>query len=180
MQKSSGAKAGLLAPAFARGFDHERKIVMTILWTILIGLLVGIVAKALMPGRDPGGVYYHGADRYRWRVHRASNRPLDGLVHRRTSGWFPRLSWRRNYPAGPLPNGLWPQIGSHLNKLTSNLEHKATSETGSLFCLLPHQKLDRKCPDFAVPHTFRKRAKMLSLQFQRGSHRRPSHFRRSD
>ena len=28
---------------------------MTILWTILIGLLVGIVAKALMPGRDPGG-----------------------------------------------------------------------------------------------------------------------------
>ena len=28
---------------------------MTILWTLLIGLLVGIVAKALMPGRDPGG-----------------------------------------------------------------------------------------------------------------------------
>ena len=28
---------------------------MTILWTIIIGLLVGIVAKALMPGRDPGG-----------------------------------------------------------------------------------------------------------------------------
>ncbi len=28
---------------------------MTILWTILIGLIVGIVAKFLMPGRDPGG-----------------------------------------------------------------------------------------------------------------------------
>ena len=28
---------------------------MIILWTLLIGLLVGIVAKALMPGRDPGG-----------------------------------------------------------------------------------------------------------------------------
>ena len=28
---------------------------MTILWTLLIGLLVGIVAKVLMPGRDPGG-----------------------------------------------------------------------------------------------------------------------------
>ena len=25
------------------------------LWTILIGLLIGIVAKFLMPGRDPGG-----------------------------------------------------------------------------------------------------------------------------
>ncbi len=28
---------------------------MSILWTILIGLLAGIVAKLLMPGRDPGG-----------------------------------------------------------------------------------------------------------------------------
>jgi uncharacterized membrane protein YeaQ/YmgE (transglycosylase-associated protein family) len=28
---------------------------MAILWTILIGFLVGLVAKLLMPGRDPGG-----------------------------------------------------------------------------------------------------------------------------
>ncbi len=28
---------------------------MSLLWTILIGLLAGIVAKFLMPGRDPGG-----------------------------------------------------------------------------------------------------------------------------
>ena len=28
---------------------------MTILWTILIGFIVGIVAKFLMPGRDPAG-----------------------------------------------------------------------------------------------------------------------------
>jgi uncharacterized membrane protein YeaQ/YmgE (transglycosylase-associated protein family) len=28
---------------------------MTIIWAIIIGLLVGIVAKFLMPGRDPGG-----------------------------------------------------------------------------------------------------------------------------
>jgi uncharacterized membrane protein YeaQ/YmgE (transglycosylase-associated protein family) len=28
---------------------------MTILGTILIGLIVGIVAKLIMPGRDPGG-----------------------------------------------------------------------------------------------------------------------------
>ncbi len=25
------------------------------IWTIFIGLLIGIVAKILMPGRDPGG-----------------------------------------------------------------------------------------------------------------------------
>jgi uncharacterized membrane protein YeaQ/YmgE (transglycosylase-associated protein family) len=30
---------------------------MAILWTIIIGLLVGIVAKLLMPGRDPGGFF---------------------------------------------------------------------------------------------------------------------------
>lgn len=28
---------------------------MTILWTILIGFLIGLVAKLLIPGRDPGG-----------------------------------------------------------------------------------------------------------------------------
>ena len=28
---------------------------MSILWILLIGLVVGLIAKALMPGRDPGG-----------------------------------------------------------------------------------------------------------------------------
>jgi uncharacterized membrane protein YeaQ/YmgE (transglycosylase-associated protein family) len=28
---------------------------MDLVWTLLIGLLVGIVAKFFMPGRDPGG-----------------------------------------------------------------------------------------------------------------------------
>lgn len=28
---------------------------MTLIWTILIGLVVGAVAKLLMPGKDPGG-----------------------------------------------------------------------------------------------------------------------------
>jgi uncharacterized membrane protein YeaQ/YmgE (transglycosylase-associated protein family) len=29
---------------------------MAILWTILIGLLAGALAKLIMPGRDPGGI----------------------------------------------------------------------------------------------------------------------------
>ncbi|HEV7368193.1 GlsB/YeaQ/YmgE family stress response membrane protein [Arenibaculum sp.] len=29
---------------------------MGILWTLIIGLVVGAVAKLLMPGRDPGGI----------------------------------------------------------------------------------------------------------------------------
>lgn len=29
---------------------------MGILWTLLIGLVVGAIAKLIMPGRDPGGI----------------------------------------------------------------------------------------------------------------------------
>ncbi len=29
---------------------------MTIVWTILIGLVAGAVAKFIMPGKDPGGI----------------------------------------------------------------------------------------------------------------------------
>ena len=29
---------------------------MHILWTILIGFVAGVVAKLIMPGRDPGGI----------------------------------------------------------------------------------------------------------------------------
>jgi uncharacterized membrane protein YeaQ/YmgE (transglycosylase-associated protein family) len=28
---------------------------MTILWTIIIGFVIGFIARALMPGRDPAG-----------------------------------------------------------------------------------------------------------------------------
>ena len=30
---------------------------MSILWAIIIGFIVGVVAKFLMPGRDPGGFF---------------------------------------------------------------------------------------------------------------------------
>jgi uncharacterized membrane protein YeaQ/YmgE (transglycosylase-associated protein family) len=28
---------------------------MNVLWTIIVGFVVGVIAKVLMPGRDPGG-----------------------------------------------------------------------------------------------------------------------------
>lgn len=28
---------------------------MALLWTLIIGLVIGLIAKLLMPGRDPGG-----------------------------------------------------------------------------------------------------------------------------
>jgi uncharacterized membrane protein YeaQ/YmgE (transglycosylase-associated protein family) len=30
---------------------------LSLLWTLLIGLIVGAVAKLLMPGKDPGGIW---------------------------------------------------------------------------------------------------------------------------
>lgn len=30
---------------------------LSLLWTLLIGLVVGAVAKLLMPGKDPGGIW---------------------------------------------------------------------------------------------------------------------------
>jgi uncharacterized membrane protein YeaQ/YmgE (transglycosylase-associated protein family) len=30
---------------------------MGIIWTLLIGLVIGAVAKLLMPGKDPGGIF---------------------------------------------------------------------------------------------------------------------------
>lgn len=29
---------------------------MEFLWTLIVGLIAGVLAKAIMPGRDPGGV----------------------------------------------------------------------------------------------------------------------------
>jgi len=34
---------------------NSRRSSINVLWTIIFGLIVGIVAKLLMPGRDPGG-----------------------------------------------------------------------------------------------------------------------------
>ncbi|HVT09303.1 MAG TPA: GlsB/YeaQ/YmgE family stress response membrane protein, partial [Polyangia bacterium] len=29
---------------------------MSIIWTLIVGLVVGALAKLIMPGRDPGGI----------------------------------------------------------------------------------------------------------------------------
>jgi uncharacterized membrane protein YeaQ/YmgE (transglycosylase-associated protein family) len=29
---------------------------MNLLWTLIVGLIVGAIAKLIMPGRDPGGI----------------------------------------------------------------------------------------------------------------------------
>ena len=76
---------------------------MGFLWTLIIGLVVGAIAKLLMPGRDPGGYHRHHADRRRRRL-------LAGFLGR-ALGWYairvrgpessPRSSARCSAP--PLP-----------------------------------------------------------------------------
>jgi uncharacterized membrane protein YeaQ/YmgE (transglycosylase-associated protein family) len=41
-------------PAYRCGIGSEGRI-MGIIWSIIIGFIAGLVAKFLMPGRDPGG-----------------------------------------------------------------------------------------------------------------------------
>jgi hypothetical protein len=47
----------LLAPERASlGKDEERTIMIPVLGWIAFGVIVGAVAKLLVPGRDPGGI----------------------------------------------------------------------------------------------------------------------------
>src|SRR6266576_4423564 len=52
MEKSERA---LSLQSVAASKTHLRRLIMHWLWVILIGLVIGAVAKLLMPRRDPGG-----------------------------------------------------------------------------------------------------------------------------
>jgi uncharacterized membrane protein YeaQ/YmgE (transglycosylase-associated protein family) len=49
-------REGAAGTRMAPGEIQERIIAMYILWMLIIGLIVGALAKLLMPGRDPGGI----------------------------------------------------------------------------------------------------------------------------
>ncbi|MDQ3199016.1 MAG: GlsB/YeaQ/YmgE family stress response membrane protein [Verrucomicrobiota bacterium] len=53
--------------------------------TILIGLVVGVIAKLLMPGRDPGGCIIT---------------ILLGIAGAFVGTWLGRMFWGENYAAG--------------------------------------------------------------------------------
>jgi uncharacterized membrane protein YeaQ/YmgE (transglycosylase-associated protein family) len=60
---------------------------MGFLWTLIIGLVVGAIAKLLMPGRDPGGIIVT---------------MLIGVVGALLAGWIGRaLGWYQNPGEGP-------------------------------------------------------------------------------
>ena len=55
------------------------------LWTLIIGLVVGAIAKLLMPGKDPGGFIIT---------------ILLGIAGAFVGTWIGRLVWGPNYAAG--------------------------------------------------------------------------------
>jgi len=60
---------------------------MSWLWMFLVGLLVGIVAKFLMPGRDPGGFIITG---------------LLGVAGMFLGGWLSSMIFGTTAPGGPI------------------------------------------------------------------------------
>lgn len=57
----------------------------SIIGTIIIGLVVGVIAKLLMPGRDPGGCIIT---------------ILLGIAGAFVGTWIGRMFWGSNYVAG--------------------------------------------------------------------------------
>jgi len=57
----------------------------SLLWTLIIGLVVGAIAKLLMPGKDPGGFIIT---------------ILLGIAGAFVGTWIGRLIWGPNYLAG--------------------------------------------------------------------------------
>ena len=79
---------------------------MSIVSWAVFGLIAGIVAKILMPGRDPGRLHRHYAARCRWRVRwRVSLQFLhrSGLLRRVQPRELPGGGNRRDRPANHLP-----------------------------------------------------------------------------
>ena len=58
----------------------------SLLWTLFIGLIIGAVAKLLMPGKDPGGVDRDNSAGHRGLVRGVVSGPRAGLVSGRAVG----------------------------------------------------------------------------------------------
>jgi uncharacterized membrane protein YeaQ/YmgE (transglycosylase-associated protein family) len=54
-RRGADAATGELAAVVAGGGRSPESVEAHVLWALIIGLIVGAVAKFLMPGKDPGG-----------------------------------------------------------------------------------------------------------------------------
>src|SRR5437762_6355031 len=84
----------------------------SIIWTILVGLVIGAIAKLLMPGRDPGGCLIT---------------ILLGIAGAFVGTWIGRVFWGENYIAG------W--IMSIVGAMVLLLDRKSTRLNSSHRCI---------------------------------------------
>lgn len=65
------------------------------LWVVLIGLVIGALAKLIMPGKDPWRGYCHNPTRHRRLTRRYRSWPGGRLVRRRGIGGLHYVGDRR-------------------------------------------------------------------------------------
>ncbi len=87
---------GLAAPQSIRyNWSNMDFSAHSIIWTILVGLVIGAIAKLLMPGRDPGGCIVT---------------ILLGIAGALVGTWIGRLFAGENYVAGWIMSVLFSSL----------------------------------------------------------------------
>ena len=74
----------------------------TIIWTIIIGFVAGVVAKFLHPGGNEPSGFNDSDPRHRWRLRRDLSRSADRLVQGGRERGLHRVSGRRDHRARDL------------------------------------------------------------------------------
>ena len=101
---------------------------MSIIWTILIGFIVGLLAKFVMPGRDPGGFFITAAIGIAGSLIATYGGKALGIYGGERDGGLHRRVHRRDHPPRPLPvaDARSQHVMSRLNKEST---WHSTSET---------------------------------------------------
>ncbi len=74
-----------------------------LLWMAIIGLIIGALAKLIMPGKDPGGIFITMLIGIAGRSAGRVDRPRRGVVSGRSVGRLHHVGSWSYRPAGHLP-----------------------------------------------------------------------------
>jgi len=74
-----------------------------LLWTAIIGLVVGALAKLIIPGKEPGGIFITMLIGIAGGVSGNMDRPRDRALSAGTISGIHYVAGGRAYPAGDLP-----------------------------------------------------------------------------
>ncbi len=109
------------------------------LWEAIIGLIVGALAKFIMPGKDPGGIFITmliGVAGALLATFIGSH-----VAHtRRASAPGSHVSAGRNRPLSPLPP-VQGQISRHLNRTSGFVHDRGASSPNTTLSVPPYPRL---------------------------------------